>query len=213
MRIFRAIGLTLIVALAAAILPCAAAANQFHSSVANTTWTVTGNAVQSIQYEPGVTIECNTMGGSGETTATTTTELTFKPTYSGCVASNIPFSKAEVSMGNCDYLFTIEASSNSGPVHINCTSGQITITVKVFGISVCTLHIGEQTPTGVADYFNSGSIKVVATPTLTEMIMTRQGSEECGEEATSTAGSYLGAQIEWKGEEAGGQNQKAIQVG
>ncbi len=88
---------------------------------------------------------------------------------------------------------------------------QITITVKVFGVSVCTLHIGEQTPSGVADYANSGFTKVNVQPTQTGIVSTRQGNAECGE-PTSTTGSYTG-QVQVKGEESGTEKEVAIQVG
>jgi hypothetical protein len=213
MRNLKAFGLAVVAVFAmGAIAATAASANQFHSAVEKTTITVAANATQAFQYEAGgQTVNCSTVGGSGEDTNFTSSELTFKPTYSGCSVSGIAFSSAQVSMGNCDYLFTIEASANSGPVHVKCTSGQITITVKVFGISVCTLHIGEQTPSGVADYANSGASKINVTPTQSGIEGTRQGSEECGE-ATSNTGTYTG-QVEVKGEEQGTQNEKAIQVG
>jgi hypothetical protein len=213
MRNLKAFGLAVVaVFVMGAIAASAASANQFHSTATNTTITKSANATQSFTYETGgQTIECSTIGGSGEATVQTTTEITFKPTYSGCVVTGIAFSSLQVSMGNCDYLFTIEASSNSGPVHIKCTSGQITMTVKVFGISVCTFHIAEQTPSGGADYSNSGASKVTVQPTQTGIEGTRQGSEECGE-ATSNTGTYTG-QVQVKGEEQGTQNEKAIQVG
>jgi hypothetical protein len=213
MRNLKAFGLAVVaVFVMGAIAASAASANQFHSTATNTTITRSANATQSFTYETGGQIvECSTVGGEGQATAQTTAELTYKPQYSGCVVSGIAFSSAQVSMGNCDYLFTIETGANEGPVHVNCTSGQITITVKVFGISVCTLHIGKQTPSGVAHYANSGANRVTVQPTQTGIEGTRQGSEECGE-ATSNTGTYTG-QVEVKGEEQGTQNEKAIQVG
>ncbi len=224
MRNLKAFGLALVAVFAmGAIAATAASANQFHSTATNTTITRTANANQNFQYEAkGQTVVCTTVGGSGTATAQTTTEITFTPTYSGCNVPGIAFSSAQVSMANCDYLFTIEASANQGPVHVKCPEtknakgegigqDQITITVKVFGVSVCTLHIGEQTPGGVADYSNPDASQVTVTPTQTGISGTRQGNAECGE-PTSTTGNYNGA-VQVKGEETGTQNAKNIQVG
>jgi hypothetical protein len=213
MRNLKALGLVLVAVFAmGAIAASAASAAQFHSTATNTTITRSANATQAFQYETaGQTVECSTVGGSGEATSQTTAELTFKPTYSGCVVSGIAFSSAQVSMNNCDYLFTITAGDTQGHVHIGCTeSSQITITVKVFGVSVCTLHIGKQSPGGTLQYANSGSTKINVNPGVTGISGTRQGSSECGE-ATSTTGSYTG-QVQVKGEETGTQSEKAIQV-
>ncbi len=219
---FFSLALVAVVAVVA-LMASAAAANQFHSTATNTTVTRWVNQHQTFSYEnPGHTIQCTTVGGSGSATAQTVSEFTFSPTYSGCSASGIAFSSAEVSMANCDYLFTIQAISNSGPVHIKCPEtkngkgeslGQdkITITVKVFGVSICTLHIGEQTPEGVAFYENVNAAEVNVQPILSGIVGTRQGSEECGA-AKSTTGSYTGS-VQVKGEETGTQNAKNIQVG
>ncbi len=213
MRNLKAFGLALVAVFAmGAIAATAASANSFHSQSTNTTITRAANANQNFQYEAGgQTVVCTTVEGSASTTTQTVSEITFTPTYSGCNIPGIAFSSAQVSMGNCDYLFTIEAGANQGAVHVKCTSGQITITVKVFGVSVCTLHIGEQTPGGVADYSNSGAQRVNVQPTQTGITGSRQGNAECGA-ATSTQGNYNG-QVEVKGEETGTQNAKAIQVG
>jgi len=121
-------------------------------------------------------------------------------------------STAEVKMNECDYKFTIEAGSNTGKAHVECAgTSQITITIKVFGIDICTLHIGKQTPGGTTDYENSGTERVTVTPTQTGIVGTRQGSAECGA-TQSTTGTYTGV-VQVKGEETGTQNEKAVQVG
>jgi hypothetical protein len=214
MRNLKFLGLTLLTmsAIGAGAAP-AALANQFHSTATNTTITVWSNFTQEFELEPvGHIVTCQGVGGSAEISAQTVAEVTFKPTYSGCTFTGVFFSTAQVSMGSCSYLFKINLFSNLGPVHIKCSKNEsITITVKVFGTSVCTLHIAEQTPENVATYGNSGSTKVYVSPTLTGIDSTRQGSSECGP-ASSTTGSYNG-EVQVKGEETGTQNEKAIQVG
>jgi hypothetical protein len=220
MHNLKQMGLTLVALLAiGAIAASAAPANQFHSSALSTAITRSANATQVYQYETGgQSVQCTTVGGSGKLGLETNIEILFEPIYSNCSVSGIAFSTAQVNMNNCSYRFRIEVSENKGPVDLTCPKiveqenrTQVTITVKVFGISICTLHIGHQTPSGVADYANSGSTKVNVQPTQTGISATRQGSEECGE-ATSTTGSYTG-QSQAKGEETGTENEKAIQVG
>jgi hypothetical protein len=214
MRNVKALGWAVVMVFAlSASAVSAASANQFHSGSSNTTGTVSGNGPQFFEYESGGQIvECSTIGGSVDATANTVTEVTFSPTYSGCQMTLILFTQVTVSMNGCDYLFTLEASANSGPAHIKCPSGkEISITVKAFGVSVCTYHIASQTPAGVSDYANSGTSKIHGTATQLEIAGTRQGAAECGA-ASSTQGSYL-SEVEMKGEITGQQTGTNIQVG
>lgn len=197
-----------------AITASTAAANQFHFTSTKSTITRSANANQVYQYETsGQSVICTTLGGSGSATAQTVAEFVFHPTYSGCSVPGIAFSSAEIQMHECSFLFTIQEVSNTGTIHIQaCNAGkQITITVKVFGVSVCTYHVGEQTPANVDHISNSGTQKVTIQPTQSEIIGTREGSSECGA-ASSKTGSYSG-QVEFKAEETGTQNEKAFQVG
>ncbi len=190
MRDLKAFGLTLVAVIAmGAIAASAASANQLHywpTAVA-----VASNATQNFQYETeGQTVQCTTISGSSQASALTASEVTVSPTYSGCKVPGIASSSAEVSMNGCNYVFTIEAAANSGAVHLKCLEGkQITITVKAFGVSICSFHIGDQTPSGVADYANGGTTK-----------------------AKSTTGSYVG-QVQVTGQITGQAIEIPIQVG
>jgi hypothetical protein len=214
MRNLKAFGLALVaIGALSASVAAAASANQFHSTATNTTITVASNATQQFQYEEfGEIVTCTSVKGEGKISAQTTAEVTFAPVYSGCELLFVSFSTVQVNMNGCDYLFTVNASSNSGPVHIQCPKEkQITMTVKVFGVSICTYHIAPQTPSGESDYANFGASNVQVTGTQWSIEATRQGSSECGA-ASSTQGRYSGEAIV-KGEETGTQNEKAIQVG
>jgi hypothetical protein len=214
MRSFKVLGLALVAFFAMnAIAASLASANQFHSNVTNTTVTVASSEAQKFLYETGgKTVKCTTVGGSGEAKAQTVSELTFKPTYSGCTVDGIAFSEAQVSMGECDYLFTINAGANEGATHVVCGgTSQITITIKVFGASICTLHIGKQTPGSTSKYANEGTKRVKVQPTQTGIVGTRQGSSECGAEKSSS-GSYTGVVVT-KGEETGKTTEQTLQVG
>jgi hypothetical protein len=222
MRTLKVFGLALVAVFAMSAVVAATASatqHQFHSGSTNTTLTVSSNATQAFTYETGgMVVSCTTVGGSGEVSGVqTTTEVTFKPTYSGCTAGS--FITVQVDMNGCDYLLTIDPNKetvSNGPVHIKCpTEGgvqkQITITFKLFGGLLCSFHIPEQTPDGVADYANNGSAQVDVTPTQTGIDATRQGNSECGS-ATSSTGTYTG-RVQVKGEITGQQTATNVQVG
>ncbi len=157
------LGLALVAVCAVgATLAAAASANQWHSTVANTTWQRTASETQEFEYEfAGKTVACTSLDGIATTTAQTITELTVSPTYLGFELSEVINDKAEVSMNGCEYLFTLQATQNRGPVHIKCPAkNQITVTVKVFGISICTFHIPDQTPAGNISWANEGAAQV-----------------------------------------------------
>jgi hypothetical protein len=197
MRNLKSLGLTLLAILAiGAITSASASANFFHSPVEPTTLTVGKNETQKFLYETGGKIvECLTMGGAGVLGETTDQEFTFAPNYSKCEVNGIPFSQAQVSINGCEYFFTIDSFVNGGPTHLSCFgTNQVTITVKVFGVSLCTLHIGSQTPASKSHYANVGD-GVEVQPTQTGIKGARQGSTECGS-ASSISGTYTGkAQI------------------
>jgi hypothetical protein len=224
MRTLKAFGLALVAVFAmgaGAAASASAAQHQFHSGSANMTLTVSSNVIQAFQYETsGETVKCTTVGGSGEVSGKqTTTEITFKPTFSNCSFPN-PFTTVQIDMNDCDYLFTIDPENkevNNGPVHVKCpekggVQQQITITVKrLFGGLLCSFHIPEQTPSGVADYLNADGEQVDVFPTQTGIQATRQGSTECGS-PSSTTGSYTG-RVQVIGETTGGQTMTNVQVG
>lgn len=214
MHRFMRLVLVLAVVLAMGTLEAlAASANQFHSSASNTTLTVASNSSQKYLYDAGGrTVECTKVAGVGEVTSQTLAEVTFHPEYSTCTVEGIFGSSAEVKMNECDYRFTIEGTKNEGPVHVACSeTSQITITVKVLGVSICTYHIGKQTPKGNAIYTNNGTKQVGVQVNLSGITGMRQGSSECGA-ATSTQGNYQGSAAV-KGEKTGTQEEVAVQVG
>jgi len=214
MRNLKASGLVVMAMLAIAALTAATAwANQFHSGANSTTWTVTSNAFQVFEYEAGgEAITCATIGGEAQTTAQTVTEITFKPTYSTCKAEEL-LVPAHVAMNECDYLLTINASESGGWVHLKCPAfNTISITVtNGFGSTLCTLHIGQQTPVGGVDYANNGASRVNVQPTESGISGQREGSALCGVKE-SISGTYFG-QVTVRGEITGQQTATNVQVG
>jgi hypothetical protein len=184
---------------------------EFHSDAEATSLTVEKSETQKYLYETGkITVECATVGGAGNMQKTTQKELHFTPQYSQCTTT-IPFTLAEVSMNKCFYTLTLTETEAAGQADLNCTeSNQITITVKTFGVSICTLHIGKQAPAGHVDYSNNGTNSINVQPTVTGMVATRQGSSECGSLQSKT-GTYTGP-LQIIGEKAFSQNKVNVQV-
>jgi hypothetical protein len=206
------VALMAIVALGA-IVASVASANSFHFEKSpKTTLTVGANEDQKFLYESGgKTVKCTGIGGDGDAQSETATEFTFKPQYSGCTVDGIAFSSAQVTMNECDYIFTIDATKNTGATHVACNgSSQITVTVKVFGVSICSYHIGKQS-LATTDYANNGSNNINVQPTLTGIVATKQGVSECGSLQSKT-GTYTGA-VEFKCETTGTVQQMNCQVG
>ncbi len=213
MRNLKHIALALVGAFAiGAIAASVASANQFHSSEAETTSTVASNSNQEYTYETGgQTVVCTGIGGSGETKSQTVSNAPFSPQYSGCTVAGISFSSAQVSMNGCWIEPTLSAGANEGVMHVGCPGGQqITLTVKVFGVSICTYHVSKQTPSGLAWFFNSGSTQIKVQAGQSGISGSRQGSAECGA-ATSTSGTVT-AQTVMKGVKTGTQSNLVIQV-
>jgi hypothetical protein len=214
MRNFKVLGLILAMGFTMnAVVTSVAQANQFHSASTETELTVASNEDQKYLYETGGrTVKCTKVAGSGEALVQTASEAIFKPEYSGCTVDGIAFSSAEVTMSGCTFQTTVNAGANEGSTHVTCTgTSQVTITVKVFGVSVCTFHIGKQTPKGLTKYFNSGSSQIKVQANQTGVVGSKQGSSECGA-ATSTTGTVT-ATVVLKGVKPGTQTQTSIQVG
>lgn len=146
-RSIKTLGLSLVAVLAlGAMTATGASAAEFHAEEAGVI--VSGSKTNNHVFNTGGgTVTCSTATFSGTATNATDDELTINPHYTGCTAFSI--ANTHVKMNGCDYLFTVEASSSSGPVHVQCPgSAQIEVTPTVFGFSACTVKIPGQTPTG-----------------------------------------------------------------
>ncbi|HEX5593647.1 MAG TPA: hypothetical protein VFX35_09915 [Solirubrobacterales bacterium] len=191
----KAFGLALVAMLALGAVVVASASAQFEAESVPVRVTRSANNTQEFTYNEGITVKCTTVGGSGEQTATPSTDFRFNPTYTGCTVPAIG-GKAEVNMTGCGYTFTSAAKSTSMTTHIVCPEGKsIDITVyDIFGTDVCTLNVGPQTPAGTITGSNAGAgatreVKIASN--LSGIVGTRTGSSLCGP-ATSTSGTYVG---------------------
>jgi|GEM_PF-1540246 len=122
------------------------------TGVGETTFTFHVGSVKCVTHYEG------TMGKMFEA------ELKITPTYSGC--SGFGFSKADVTMEGCYYLFTLEPGTTitggtpqtthtTGPMHIKCPEEKsILIEMTLSGEVACTVLISEQTPENIVDTKN-----------------------------------------------------------
>ncbi|HEX5593650.1 MAG TPA: hypothetical protein VFX35_09930 [Solirubrobacterales bacterium] len=193
----KAFSLALVSMLALGAVVAASASAQFEAESVPVRATRSANTTQAFTYNTGdgITVQCTTVGGSGEQTVTPSTDFRFNPTYTGCTVPAIN-GKAEVNMTGCGYTFTSAAKATSMTTHIVCPEGKsIDITIfDSFGSHLCTLNVGPQTPAGTITGSNLGSgttreVKIASN--LSGIVGTRTGSSFCGP-ATSITGCYKG---------------------
>ena len=206
-RKLRTLGLALFAVLAVSATSASAAwGANFHSDGSPTTVTPAGNNTQVFQ----TTVDeftCTTVGGSGTNTGTTTSEVTFKPTYSGCKGVNKGLN-AHVDMMSCAYIITANLVGSHAPVHVECSvaGDEITIQATIGGVKVPCLDIPAQTPTGGGLTYDNGTLSgvedITATATITGITYTETGV--CGSGETNN-GSYTG-QVTVTGENAEGED-------
>jgi hypothetical protein len=170
----KALGLAFTVAFVLSGIVASAAQATFPFTVATSPTDLTGS------IDPGGTeifstaegsVECGTISFTGTDNATSVSEQSIQPSYSNCTWFGVT---ANVNASACQYLFTTPTTGAAGertgePFHIKCPGGgSITITPTLFGVSICTLRIGEQTPTSGHIIYtnktdNNGSGKMILT--------------------------------------------------
>lgn len=154
-------------------------------------------------------VKCNSMTVKGSSSATTASSLTLFPIWIGCTAFG---ETAHVTSTGCDFHLGTPTTTPTGfhaPVSIICATGSvISITVTVFGSSICTMTIGAQTGIGNFDFTNQGSgttRDVLITSTATGIDYTVDGGGGfCGSTGLHTDGTYTGT-ITTKGFSGGKQ--------
>ena len=195
----KVLGLALVAACAMSAMAATSASatgEKFTSDKTHTILSASAINNQVLTTTVGAT-ECTEISFDEATMASTAvTEITAKPTYSGCV-DTIGGSKvtARVNMTSCDYKFTSEipAGKEHSQLHIECTTAgdEIDWEVKVLGVFVQCLKIPAQTPTGGGvTYANSGTDHIKMKFTVTGIKYTELGS--CGNNTNVNDGTYEG---------------------
>ena len=102
------------------------------------------------------TVKCSSITYTGTSTSDEMETVELAPTYSGCTAFGS--ASTEVKANGCQYRLnpkTIEGSNFEGDMDIVCPGGStITATVKVGGLTACTVHIPAQEGLGSVTYAN-----------------------------------------------------------
>lgn len=171
-----------------------AAAAQFHSEVATTTLNGTGTTLHVFETQGGE-IKCSTTTYTATQSATTVSDLTFSPSFSGCsgfggtVDATVP--------STCKLTFTQPTSESAGPLDIACSSGAISFSYTFGGNTICTVTFGNQGPlSGGAKFINFGTgtaREIFAEPRTDKLTYTVDGGKGiCGTEGTHTDGKYIG---------------------
>ena len=198
----KALGLALfaVLALSAVSASGASAAGElFHAETAHSTldFTQDGNGtttgLQVFETTIEGALECTGVSGSATLTASTVTQVTATPVYSGCKKGSL---NTDVKMRSCDYLFTSEITPTHAQVHIQCATpgDHIQVNGTILGSEVACVKIPAQTPTGGGvTYHNIGSgttREVTITATVTGIEYTEVGA--CGSNTVANDGKYTG---------------------
>ncbi len=194
-RNLKTLGSAFVAVLAmSATITSVAAAFEFHSASAPTT--LTGSqATKNVFTIPGAgSVECEEVNLHGSQAFSTSSEMVLHPTFGKCKAFG--FATTHVNSTGCDYrmLWPTEWGSVGPhvPVSFSCSLVEpLRITPTVFGSSVCTVTIGNQFTSGVADLDNSNPISTLTfTWTLTKI----KHSAGCGASEASD-GTYAGSAL------------------
>jgi len=222
-RKLRALGLTFFAALVFGAFAAQAAQATYSFTAEKQPVFLTGEqTTQNVFTTTEGTVKCNTAVFEGTSEELEAEEQKIQPHYSNCTAFGL---SAHVNATGCYYTFTTptvdlgNGERTGAPPHLVCPEeGKITITPTLFGFSVCTSEIEEQTPTeGHVIYKNTGGtgkemdIEVEST---VEGIHYKATGGACGEGggATNTDGTYTGS-VTLRGYEDGEPHDAAHQVG
>lgn len=145
------------------------------------------------------TVKCTTSSLTGTVPSLTSSELKLEPHYSNCTMFGLT---AHVNATPCYRLYTTPTAGSVGnrtgePPHYKCPGGgATTFTPTLFGGSVCTLTMEEQTPTGGhVIYTNSGGagkeMDLLLHTTDTGIHYKGTGGV-CGNGETHSDGTYTG---------------------
>jgi hypothetical protein len=207
-RKFKSLGVALAAVLAMGALVAAVA------SATNVTghFTKAGETETIVTGEQGAVAHLFGAGGHGEAvcpkahfegkqTVAKSETITIRPTYTGLAGKTCKFKGLEgttVVTNGCDYIF----NGTKGTVQIVCPGATKSITIegKVAGVPKCTIHIPEQTLSGIT--YTNNNVHPGNTSTITVTLnvtgityTTTKGSGIAACEATTNAtdGTYTGS--------------------
>jgi hypothetical protein len=184
-RNLKTMGLALAAVFAfSAISVSAASAAEFHSEVEPAV--ITGHSESSqVLTISGQGMLCETEALTGTASQKTTTEITLHPKFSKCTFSGEP---ATVTTKGCNFILKSNLVGAFAPVVIECKEAAYPHIMVVSAI--CTMYIGEQTPSGGISYENiNGKKEITMLASITSIKITKKEGPLCfllGNEGTLT---------------------------
>jgi hypothetical protein len=156
-RKYRTFGIALVALFAYGVIAQSASASGLTVPAGVSEVHITGAQENQFKFQtPNGTISCPT--ATGDATAIPVSgvinEITATATFGGCTAFG--FATAHIKTNGCTGTSTTgtkiapgEVTAGPAQLHMLCPAGKsIEITPTTFGVSACTMFIGEQTPTG-----------------------------------------------------------------
>lgn len=199
----RTLGLVFVAVLALTAFAASAAQAKFSYTAGEAPADLTGSipaGSEDVFSTEGGTVKCTSISFTGTSTLTTASEQKIEPHYNNCTAFGLT---AHVNATPCYYTFTTPTAGAAGertgePPHVICpNNGSITITPTLFGGSVCTTTIKENTPGGGhIIYTNSGTATAmdILVHTTVEKIPYTSSGGACGTAGAHTDGKYTGTE-------------------
>jgi hypothetical protein len=184
-------------------------AREFRSETTHPSFT--GSQTTNSKYTFGEllgSVECTGSTFDGTSSTEKSTQLTLKPTYTGC--EGVKGRQITTHTNGCAYILTAGWNGTSGTVDIECPAGAaIETTVDKFPEG-CTITIGAQSTGGTVDYKAEGSGSgrdLLLAWTLSGIDYTRDGCEIGG---TGNNGTLSGT-VTLQGEDTSG-NAKGLWI-
>jgi hypothetical protein len=169
---------------------------------ANTFMTGDQDGGSHVVTTPNGSVTCTTRSFNAKSSGTIINEISIATTTSGCTAFG--FATMHTQQNGCVYTATTPTSVVSGQVtwtassqlHLVCPAGKsIEITPTSFGVSICTMFMSTQTPTGghIVGKSVTGSkpMDITLEITMTGIHYTGTGSV-CGNSETHSDMTYSG---------------------
>jgi hypothetical protein len=185
-----------------AVAPIALGAPFFQSETTPVKYVSTQEGEAKLETSSG-TVQCASGTREGESTSTSTEQIEFTLTFSGCKAFG--FLSATIDMNGCKWRDRLVSGSSppTATTSIVCSSGQ-EITITTFG---CTVHFPPQTDKPHIVYQNQGSgTGRDWTETHTLSGLTYTATTGCSSPGTAANGGMIDA-FTVKGFKSGGQQQ------
>jgi hypothetical protein len=201
-----AVAVLTMLALALAASPASAEEFFFQSEAKETTLKGVQDSTQVLTTTAG-TVECKKASYTGTMVETELKTIELAPTFSECTSGE---KTATFEMNGCKYRFnngSIESEQNKGTFSLVCPEGkEVAVTIKVFGLPFCTIHLAGQSSLATVTYTNlngNEESKITADVNVKEKLKYTHSGSGCTSGSSSTGSLAVKATVE--GESGGKQ--------